>query len=204
MLRTLMGTALALLLVTAPVTADEVFTIDRAHSEVSFRIRHMMSKVSGTFGDYEGTIDLSREQPEQSNVEFRIKAASIDTNNERRDTHLRSADFFDVEQHPEIVFRSTRIVPKGENAFEVHGDFTMRGVTKAIVVPVTYLGEMKDARGRTKAGWEASAMLNRKDYGIVWNQTLDTGGFVLGDEVEVSINLQAAKQEAAAAGTATQ
>lgn len=197
MLRALAGTALALLLVTAPATADEVFTIDRAHSEISFRIRHMMSRVQGSFGDYEGTINLSREQPERSSVEFRIKAASIDTNNERRDNHLRSDDFFDVEQHPEIVFKSTRIVPKGENAFEVHGDFTMRGVTKAIVVPVTFLGEMKDARGRTKAGWEASATLDRKDFGIVWNQTLDTGGFVLGDEVEVSINLQAAKQEVA-------
>lgn len=197
MLRTLMGTALALLLTAIPAAAGDTFAVDRAHSEVSFRIRHMMSKVSGTFGDFEGTIDLDRAQPEQSSVELRIKAASIDTNNERRDNHLRSADFFHVEQHPEIVFRSTRIVPKGENAFEVHGDFTMRGVTKAIVVPVTYLGEMKDGRGRTKAGWEASATLNRKDYGIVWNQTLDTGGFVLGDEVEVAINLQAAKQEPA-------
>jgi len=198
MLRTLMGIALALLLAAAPAAADETYTLDRAHSEVTFRIRHMMSRVSGSFGDFDGTIKLDREQPERSSVEFRIKSASIDTQNERRDTHLRSADFFDVEQHPEIVFKSTRVVPKGDNAFEVHGDLTMRGVTKPIVLPVTSLGEMKDPRGRAKAGWEAATTLNRKDYGIVWNQTLDTGGFVLGDEVEVAINLQAVKQEAQA------
>jgi polyisoprenoid-binding protein YceI len=198
MVRTLLATALALLLVTLPATAGDAYAVDTAHSEISFRVRHMMSKVSGSFSDFGGTVDLDRDQLERSGVEFRIKAASINTNNERRDIHLRTNDFFDVENHPEIVFKSTRIVPKGDNGFDVHGDLTIRGVTKPIVLPATSLGEMKDPRGRTKVGWEARVTLNRKDYGIVWNQTLDTGGFVLGDEVEVAINLQAVKEEAQA------
>jgi polyisoprenoid-binding protein YceI len=197
MVRPIVAAVLAALL-TASSAAADVFTVDKSHSEVSFRVRHMMSRVSGSFGDFGGTIDLDAAAPERSSVEFRIQAASIDTNNDRRDDHLRGEDFFHVEQHPEIVFKSTRVVPKGETTFEVHGDLTMRGVTKPIVLPVTFLGTMTDGRGQTKAGWETAVTLSRKDFGIVWNRALDTGGLVLGDEVEVTINLQAASAPPAA------
>jgi polyisoprenoid-binding protein YceI len=190
--------ALAILMAASPVLAGDTYTVDRSHSETSFRVRHMMGRVSGSFGDFSGTIQVDRERPEDSRVEFRIRTASIDTNNTRRDEHLRSPDFFDAAAHPEIVFTSTRVVPKGENQFEVHGNLTMRGVTKALVLPVTFLGEATDPGGRVKASWETSTTLNRKEYGIVWNRALDSGGFVLGDEVEVTINVQAARQQGAA------
>ena len=190
--------ALAILMTASPALAGDTYTVDRSHSETSFRVRHMMGRVSGGFGDFSGTIQVDRERPEDSRVEFRIKTASIDTNNTRRDEHLRSPDFFDAAAHPEIVFTSTRVVPKGENQFEVHGNLTMRGVTKALVLPVTFLGEATDPGGRVKASWETSTTLNRKEYGIVWNRALDSGGFVLGDEVEVTINIQAARQQGAA------
>ena len=189
--------ALAILMTASPALAGDTYTVDRSHSETSFRVRHMMGRVSGSFGDFSGTIEVDRERPEDSRVEFRIKTASIDTNNTRRDEHLRSPDFFDAAAHPEIVFTSTRVVPKGENQFEVHGNLTMRGVTKPLVLPVTFLGEAADPGGRVKASWETSTTLNRKEYGIVWNRALDSGGFVLGDEVEVTINIQAARQQGA-------
>jgi polyisoprenoid-binding protein YceI len=183
----------AVVALVSPAVADatETYQVDADHANVAFQIRHFMSQVSGGFNDFQGTIVIDREQPETSSVEFTIQASSIDTNNDKRDEHLRSPDFFDVANHPSITFKSTSVKKVGEDAYEVTGEFTMRGVTKSITLPVEVLGEMKDPWGNQRIGFETSTTIDRKDYGVSWNQTLDQGGLVLGDDVKVSIHLQA-------------
>jgi polyisoprenoid-binding protein YceI len=174
----------------SPALAAETFVVDKVHSEASFQIRHFVSKVRGRFTDFGGTIQVDRANPDKSSVEYTIKTASIDTANERRDGHLKSPDFFDAEKHPEISFKSSKVVPKGQDRYDVTGTFTMHGVSKEITVPVAFLGFAKTQRGE-KAGFEVTTTINRKDFGITWNQAMDTGGFVLGDEVTVAINIEA-------------
>ncbi len=188
----------ALILAAAPVFGAEVYTIDKDHSETAFQVRHIFTKTGGRFTDFRGTIRMDRERPEASAVEFRIRAASIDTRQPDRDKHLRSAEFFDVERHPEIVFVSTRVAPDADNRYRVTGNLTMRGVTREITLPVTFLGAARDPWGQEKAGFETSVTLNRKDFGMVWNQALDNGGVILGDEVWVTINLEALRVKPAA------
>ena len=179
----------------APLFA-ETFTIDAGHSDASFRVKHLMSNVKGNFGDLAGTIDLNRENPAASSVEFTINAASIDTSNDNRDKHLRSADFFDVEKFPQITFKSTKIAPSGtKDLYNVTGNLTMHGVTKQVVLPVTFLGFAKDPWGNERAGFEIETTLNRKDYGLNWNKALDQGGFLLGEDVKVSIALETVKKK---------
>jgi len=181
-----LGVTLAL---SSPALAD-TYTIDRNHSEAAFQVRHILTKVRGTFRDFAGTISFDKAKPENSSVEFRIKTASIDTGVQKRDDHLRSPDFFDAATHPEIVFKSTKVVAKGGNKFDVTGDFTMHGVTKPITLPVTFLGEQKFGKG-AKAGFETAVTLNRKDYGLLWNRALESGGVMVGDDVEIAINIEA-------------
>jgi polyisoprenoid-binding protein YceI len=149
--------------------------------------------VGGKFQDFAGTIQIDRAKPENSSVEFTIQAASIFTGEPKRDDHLRSADFFDVANHPTLTFKSTSVKPAGNNVYEVRGNLTMRGVTKQIVLPVTFLGEGKDPWGNEKIGFETSVTLNRKDYGISWNKALDQGGALLDDEVKVQVSVEAGK-----------
>lgn len=190
---------LALLaLVALPLAAEDTFTVDKAHSSTTFRVRHMMANVMGQFRDINGTIKVDRENPTKSSVEFTISATSIDTGNQNRDEHLRTADFFDVQKYPTISFKSTSIAPKGNNLYDVTGDFTMHGVTKRITLPVQFLGFAKTARGE-KAGFEIETTLNRKDYGILWNRNLDEGGALLGDDVKITISIEADKKAAEAA-----
>lgn len=177
----------------APVEAAATYTIDPTHSEVSFRIRHFASRVRGQFLDFAATI-VKDDDSAASSVELTIQAASIDTNNERRDNHLRSADFFDVEKHPAITFRSTSIRESGENLFEVSGELTIRGVTREVTLPVAFVEEMEDGRGGFRAGFSTETTLDRKDFDITWNRLLDRGGTMLGDEVEVEITLSAIRQ----------
>ena len=134
----------------------------------------------------------------EGSVTVEIKTTSIDTKDEGRDEHLRSADFFDVANHPGITFESTAVKPVGDDTYEVTGNFTMHGVTKQVTLPVKVLGEMKDPWGDQRIGFEVATTLNRKDYGISWNKALDSGGFILGDEVKVSINLQAVEKKSKA------
>ena len=176
----------------------ETFNLDKNHSQVGFKVRHFVSKVGGRFGDYEGTVNIDRAKPEASSVEITIKTDSINTDNAQRDGHLKSPDFFDAAKFPTITFKSTKIVAKGNNAYDVTGDFTLHGVTKSIVVPVSFLGFIKDPRGGEKAGFEGTTTINRKDYGIIWNQNLDAGGAVLGDDVTVDLNFEANKKKEAA------
>jgi polyisoprenoid-binding protein YceI len=174
-------------------SAADTYTIDPAHSDVGFKIRHLVSKVTGQFNEFSGTVVADFGNLERSSVRFTIKAASIDTRNGDRDTHLRGEDFFDVEKYPEITFASSAITKAGDSTFNVAGTLTMHGVSREITLPVIYLGEVKDPWGNTKAGYQISTTLNRKDYGMVWNKALDSGSLILGDEVEVEINLEVAK-----------
>jgi polyisoprenoid-binding protein YceI len=180
-------------LAAVPSFAAEVYNVDPSHSEVSFQVRHLVTNVRGRFNDFKGTIHLDPANLEKSSVQFRVKAASIDTANEDRDKHLRAEDFFHAEKYPEITFKSTSIKKTDNNTYAVTGDFTMRGVTKRITLPVTYLGTARDPWGNDKAGFETATTLDRKDYGIVWNAAVDNGGVILGDEVKIAINLEANK-----------
>jgi polyisoprenoid-binding protein YceI len=175
--------------------AADVFIVDKSHSEVGFRVRHLMSKVPGRFTDFEGEITADAEKPEQSSVRFVIRSKSVDTANSKRDEHLRSEDFFDAARFPTVTFESRAVRRAGENRFDVVGDFTLHGVKKEITLPVAFLGIVKDPWGVERAGFEISTHLNRKDFGIVWNQTLDTGGLLLGEDVEISINIEATKRQ---------
>jgi polyisoprenoid-binding protein YceI len=203
MLRSTRVVALALFAAAAGtlVSAEtETFTFDKNHTLVGFRIRHVVSKVDGRFKDYEGIIQLDRQNPATSKVDLTIQAASIDTGAPDRDNHLRSADFFDVAKYPTITFKSTKVESKGKDDFLVTGDFTMHGVTKSIEVPVKSGGFAR--AGKTeKAGFEIALTLNRKDYGIVWNRTLDQGGTLLGDDVEITVQVEANKKDAEAPKT---
>lgn len=175
-------------------SATDTWTMDKAHSDVTFRVKHLMSKVTGSFVDFDGTITTDFGNLAASSVSFTIQATSIDTKNADRDKHLRSADFFDVEKYPTISFTSSKITKTGEGSFDVTGTLTMHGVSKEITLPVTFLGAAQDPWGNTKAGFEADTTLSRTDFGIVWNKALETGGLLLGDEVEVTINLEVAKK----------
>ena len=189
----------ALLVATAlPALAEtETFTFDKNHSLIGFRIRHFVSKVEGRFKDFDGTIWIDRQNPSASKVELTIQAASIDTSVEGRDKDLRSENFFDVAKYPTISFKSTKITPRGSDAYDVTGEFMMHGVTKTITVPVKHGGFLKvPTRGGMgeKAGFEITFPLNRKDYGLTWNRPLDQGGFMLSDDVDINIQVEANKQ----------
>ena len=182
-------------LVSVQAVAGENFKIDKSHSAADFKIRHMMSNVTGRFADFDGALSIDRARPAASSVEFTINTASIDTGNDNRDKHLRSADFFEVEKFPQITFKSTKVAPAGKDKFDVTGNLTMHGVTKEVTLPVTFLGFAKDPWGNERAGFEIETTLNRKDYGLNWNKALDQGGFLLADEVKVSIAIEAVKQK---------
>jgi polyisoprenoid-binding protein YceI len=173
-------------------TATRTFDIDKTHSDAAFQVRHLISKVRGRFTDFEGTVSFDEAEPRNSTVSFTIQAASIDTGVKDRDAHLRSNDFFAVHEHPTITFRSTAITPRGANTFDVAGDLTMRGVTRAVVIPIDYLGAAVDPWGNQKIAFEGEVTLNRKDFGLNWNAAIETGGFLVGDEVKVSLSIQAA------------
>ena len=178
---------------TATPAATATYAIDRTHSEVLFRVRHLLSRVGGQFRDFAGTIVFDPAHLEASHVEFAIKAASIDTSVADRDAHLRSDDFFAVDKHPEITFASDRIVRTGDGTFTVSGMLTVRGIARRVDLPVTYLGVAKDPWGNEKVAFEAAIRLNRKEFGLTWNAVLETGGLLVGDDVDVELNVQAAR-----------
>jgi len=194
MRKTALLTALVLTLGLGTVAAQGTYSIDTVHSNVGFKIRHLVSKTGGEFTDFDGTIVADFGNLDASGVEFTIQASSIDTKNEKRDGHLRSKDFFDVEKYPEITFKSSKITKIDGDSYAVTGTLTMHGVSKEITLSVDFLGEMK-AMGGIRAGYELTTTLNREDFGISWNSPLDAGGFVLGDDVEININLEVIKQE---------
>lgn len=185
--------ALALVVLLAGQATAATWQIDTTHSTLTFKIKHMLSKTAGQFTEWEGTIEAGDDLTKGS-VNVTIQAASIDTRDEKRDGHLRSPDFFDVEKHPTLTFTSTKVVKDGD-AYVMHGDFTMLGVTKTVEIPFEFHGTAKDPWGNTKAGFSGSTTINRKDFGMVWNSALDQGGFVLGDEVEIQLDIAAVQTQ---------
>lgn len=176
---------------TATATTARTYQIDLAHSEAAFQVRHLLSKVRGHFAEFTGTVEFDEANPTRSSVALEVLTTSISTNQADRDAHLRSDDFFAVERFPKMTFVSRTVSARGANAFDVVGDLTIRDVTKAITLPVSYLGKAKDPWGNEKLAFEAEIALNRKDFGLTWNAALETGGFLVGDEVKVSLTIQA-------------
>jgi polyisoprenoid-binding protein YceI len=168
--------------------------IDPAHSNVEFAVKHLMiSTVKGLFTDVEGEIVIVEGDPSKSSVSATLKAASIDTRTGQRDDHLRSADFLDAANFPEITFKSTRI-SGDESEFEVVGNLTIRGVTRPITLDVTNEGAGKDPWGGDRIAFSATAKLDRRDFGLTWNQAIEAGGVLVGNDVKISIDVQAVKQ----------
>jgi polyisoprenoid-binding protein YceI len=176
---------------TAIATTTTTYSIDKAHSELTFQVRHLLTKVRGRFSDFSGTIEYDEENPERSQVNVEVQAASIDTNERDRDVHLRSADFFDVEKTPALTFRSTGIQRTSDGTFAVTGDLTIHGVTRSVSFDAFLLGKAKDPWGNERIAFEAETTINRKDFGLTWNAALETGGFLVGDEVTISVSVQA-------------
>ena len=173
------------------LTSARTFTIDKSHSEALFTVRHLITKVRGQFKEFEGTIEFNEEHPEQSSVSFTIDAGSIHTNEVNRDIHLRSADFFDVERYPTITFTSTSVTAPGTDHFDVAGPLSIRGVSRTVVLPVVFAGLAHDPWGNERAGFESEFTINRKDFGLNWNAALEAGGFLVGDEVRITLSIQA-------------
>jgi polyisoprenoid-binding protein YceI len=182
-------------LAATPAIAVDTYVVETAHSDALFTIRHMMGRITGRFSDYSGTINVDPGNPAASSVEFTIKAASIDTSLPDRDKDLRGPNFFEVEKYPSITFKSSKVTPTSKDKFTVEGTLTMHGVSKPLSLAVDFLGFGKDPWGNEKAGFGLETTLNRKDYGLLWNKALDQGGFLLGDEVKVVINLETAKKK---------
>ncbi len=170
------------------------YSIDKVHSEVTFQVRHLVTKVRGRFTDFGGTLKFDEAHPEQSSLTFTIDTASVDTGTPDRDAHLRGSDFFSVEHHPQMTFTSSRVVKKADDLFDVEGTLTIRDIAKVVTLPVTYLGAAKDPWGNARVGFESEITINRKDFGLNWNAALEAGGFLVGDEVKISVSVQAIAQ----------
>lgn len=165
--------------------------LDTAHSHVTFAVKHMMvSTTRGTFKNFTGTFHIDEQHPELSSVSAEAYTASIDTGNEQRDAHLRSADFFDAEKYPKITFKSTRVEEIGEREYTVIGDLTMHGETRQVTFKAEYSGQIKDAFGKQRAGINAVTTINRKDFGLNWNVALEAGGWMVSDTVKIELELE--------------
>ena len=187
---------LALVLLVPSLARAAVWELDPAHSSIGFGVRHMMiSTVHGEFHTFSGKATGDPAHPTDATLEATIEAASIDTRNDKRDGHLKSPDFFDVEKFPTITFKSKKIEPGAAGHVKVTGDLTLHGVTKEVVFDVEGpTPSIKDPMGNTKAGAHATTKIDRKDFGLVWNKTMDGGGLMLGDDVDVTIDVEAAKK----------
>jgi polyisoprenoid-binding protein YceI len=176
------------------------YEIDPAHSNVQFSVRHMMiSNVRGTFNGVKGTVVYDPENITSTSVDVEIDASTIDTRDEKRDQHLKTADFLDVAKYPKITFRSTKVEKSGDG-FKVSGDLTIRGVAKPVVLNVEEVSaEAKDPWGNTRVGTAARGTIKRSDFGLSWNAALETGGFLVGDELKLEFEIQVVKAQAAAA-----
>lgn len=181
---------------TAP-TLDKTmttWTLDPAHTLVEFAAKHMMiTTVKGRFADVEGTLHIDDAHPTKSSADVTIKTASIDTRTDQRDTHLKSADFLEADKFPVIRFTSTNVEPLGGERLRVTGDLTIRNVTKPVVLDVTHEGRSKDPWGGDRVGFSARTKIDRRDFGLVWNQALETGGVLVSNEIRISLEVEAVK-----------
>lgn len=181
---------------TTPTTQEKsVYSIDAAHTTVEFIVRHLMiSKVRGRFGAFEGTIELAPGSDVPRSIGVKIDAASIDTREPQRDAHLKSPDFFDVENFSQLTFVSNRIEGAPDD-FRIHGDLTIHGVTREVVLNGSFEGRGSDPWGGERVAYTANTNVNRKDFGLLWNQALETGGVVVSDEVRIELNVEAVLQK---------
>ena len=171
-----------------------VWTLDPAHTLVEFAAKHLMiTTVKGRFVDVSGTIRMNESNPAASSVRAVIKASSIDTRTDQRDAHLKSADFLEAERYPEITFDSTAVERAGERRYRVTGNLTIHGVTKAVVLDVTDEGRTKDPWGGERAGFSATTRIDRREFGLTWNQVLESGGVLVGNEIRITIEVEATK-----------
>lgn len=177
--------------------AKTTWVIDASHSSVEFTARHMMiSKVRGRFQSFTGSVEFDEQTPANSAVNVEIDVASLDTRDEKRDGHLKSPDFLDVANYPTMSFVSKRIEVVDDSHGRIHGDLTIRGVTREVVLETEYNGQALAPWGATSAGFTASAKVNRKDWGLGWNVALETGGVLVGEEIAIDIELEIVKQVA--------
>jgi polyisoprenoid-binding protein YceI len=180
----------------ASAKTETVWRIDPTHSLVEFAVKHMrFATVKGRFAGVGGRIVTDDDDPTRGTVEVDIDAATVDTRDERRDAHLRSGEFFGVDEHPRLTFRSSRVEPGADGSFRVVGDLTIRGVTREVVLDATFNGRGTNPWGQEVAGYSAQTEINRKDYGLEWNAALEGGGFLVGDTVKISLEVEAAKQD---------
>jgi len=193
MIRSLLLIPVFFLLVSGSVAAS-TYVVDTAHSQIHFSVTHLMFfKVRGTFTEFSGTVDIDPAAKTLTAARATINTASVDTRDVKRDEHLRSADFFDAANHPAINFTSKSVSGSGDN-ITVVGDITIRGVTKEITLKGSFVGAMTDHMGNERAGFVATGEVNRKDFGLNWNRALETGGVVVGDKVEIGLEIAAVKQ----------
>jgi len=195
-MKNIMFALTALFIMALPVKAQETsWKVDQAHSKVLFSVSHMViSEVSGRFNDFDASLVQTSDDLSGSKLNASIKVNSINTDNEGRDKHLKSPDFFDAEKNPEITFVSKSFEKTGKNTYKVTGDLTMKGVTKPVVLDTKFNGQLKDPMGNVRAGFKATTTVNRTDFGVKWNKTLETGGLLIGEKVEVTINIEMLKQ----------
>ena len=168
----------------------ETFLLDTNHTQIHFSVQHLVVfKVRGNFNDFVGSIDADSKTRTLVSVQATIQAASIDTRIEKRDKHLRSSDFFDTTKYPEIQFKSKKVTGSGDNII-LTGDLTIKGITKEIVLNGSFLGTTTGPSGKLRAGFEATGMINRKDFGLTWNKVTETGGLVVGDEIQIGLEIE--------------
>ncbi len=195
----LLSTALGFI-VCLPALADNgnVWTIDPMHSDAHFSVKHMMiSNVDGDLGHISGSVNYDGKDLKKANVDANIDATTINTREPKRDAHLKSPEFLDTAKYPNIDFKSKKIEPLADNKFKLFGDLTIHGVTKEVVLDGEKTEAIKDMQGNTRMGANAATVLNRKDFGLTWNGTLDNGGAVIGDDVNIKLNLELVKAKSA-------
>jgi len=185
---TLIVAAVALL---AAAIQAEVWTVDKAHSSIGFSVRHLViTKTTGRFHEFDGQLEFDGKNIEGGSVEVSAQMASVSTDDEKRDEHLRSPEFFDVEKFPTMTFKSKKVIAGENGQFQLVGDLTIKGVTREVVFDAEFNGVATDPWGNTKAGFSAGATINRQDFQITWSKTLDSGGLVVGDEVKIALELE--------------
>jgi polyisoprenoid-binding protein YceI len=166
----------------------EVYGFDKAHSQIGFAVRHILSPTHGEFKDYDGTVHFDPKSPEDSKIDVTIQTASISTDNDMRDHHLKSPDFFDADKYPTITFKSTKVTTVSDNQYKVEGDLTIHGVTKNVVLDTTYDGS-DVMMGAPIAGVSATTKIDRRDFGLVWNKTLESGNVMVGNDVTITLDI---------------
>lgn len=191
-MRKLIAIILSTVVSSAAWAAD--YEIDPAHSSVAFKVKHLaISTVPGRFGDVSGRFSFDPTRVDASKAEAKIAVASIDTMDAKRDDHLKGADFFDIPKFPSITFKTNKVEKVSETAFKAVGDLTIHGITRPVTLDVTYGGSAKDPWGKERAAFEAKTLINRKDFGLTWSKTLETGGLVVGDDVQISLEIEGVK-----------